>query len=426
MAVTPKLSAQRAERVKNMLVATFFVQALVTASIVIRVPEIISNLGLTKNLAIWGTITGLTGSAAMLSLIFAHRLIKSFGTTRVVRYGTLISTAIQGTLPLFHNYWLYFAITFVQAFFFSLYNTAANGQGLMVQKRLGRVILGSLHGAWSLGVGIATILSGILASFLPLNLHMGLIAGLGFIAHLVINTQLMNREEEAMSQTREKIEPKTSWIKTPSVVWLLGFGIAMGIWPELVMGDWMSLYSKQVMHVETSLIAIPFTGFAAAMIIGRFSTGWVSKKMQINRVGMFGGYIGGLAMALGILASHFLLPVSPLLAVTVEAVFFFIAGLGESVMVPAFYSAASHVRGIASTQAIARMGMVSSLSILVAKGVMGTLADTVGLTLAMIFPILTFFGSGYFQGLASKHSSRMEAENLENYPPTGSTPVVKV
>jgi len=236
----------------------------------------------------------------------------------------------------------------------------------------------------------------------------------------------MNRKEEAMSQTREKVEPKTPWIKTPSVIWLLGFGIAMGIWPELVMGDWMSLYSKQVLHVATGLIAIPFTGFAAAMIIGRFSAGWVSKRMQINRFGMFGGYVGGVSMALGILASLVLLPINELLAVSVEAAFFFIAGLGESVMVPAFYSAASHVRGIASTQAIARMGMVSSLSLLLAKGVMGSLADSVGLALAMIFPILAFFGSGYFQGLASKHSTRMEAENLQNYPPTGSTPVVEL
>ncbi|MEN9992818.1 MAG: hypothetical protein RLY83_388 [Actinomycetota bacterium] len=426
MASATKISRERAERVNKALIGTFFVQAMVTMAIVIRIPEIIDNLHLSNNLAIWGTITGLSGIGSMLALVFAHRLVLRFGTTAVTRYGTLAATVIQGVLPLIGNYWLYFVVTFVQAIFFSLYNNAANGQALMVQKRLKRVVLGSIHGAWSLGVGVASIISGILANFLPLALHMGIIAGVGFIAHLVLNAQLMNREEEKLSQIKVKVEKKISWLKTPGIIWLLALGLFMGIWPEVVMGDWMSLYSKNVMHLTASLIAIPFTSFAIAMIVGRFATGWIASKMHINRAGMFGGYFGGVGMILGLLASHFLLPINQLLAVSVQAFFFFIAGLGESIMVPAFYSAASHVRSIPPTQALARMGMANSLIFIVAKGVMGTLADTVGLTLAMLFPILAFFGSGYMQGVVGKKADKLEAQNLENYPPTGTIPIVTI
>jgi MFS family permease len=426
MAAALKVSRERAERINKALIGTFFTQAMVSMAIVVRIPEIIDNLALTKNLAIWGTITGLSGAGSILALVFAHRLVLRFGTTRVVRYGTLAATAIQGVLPLIGNYWLYFAITFVQAIFFSLYNNAANGQALMVQKRLKRVVLGSIHGAWSLGVGVASILSGILAGFLPLAWHMGIVAGLGFIAHLILNSQLMNREEEKLSQIKVKAEKKISWLKTPGIIWLLALGLFMGIWPELVMGDWMSLYSKNVMHLSASLIAIPFSAFALAMIIGRFATGWVSSKLPINRAAMFGGYFGGVGMLLGLLASHFLLPINQLLAVAVQSLFFFIAGLGESIMVPAFYSAASHVRTIPPTQALARMGLANSLIMILAKGVMGSLADTVGLTLAMLFPILAFFGSGYLQGVVGKKADKLEAQNLENYPPTGTIPIVTI
>jgi MFS family permease len=426
MAAALKVSRERAERINKALIGTFFTQAMVSMAIVVRIPEIIDNLALSKNLAIWGTITGLSGAGSILALVFAHRLVLRFGTTRVVRYGTLAATAIQGVLPLIGNYWLYFAITFVQAIFFSLYNNAANGQALMVQKRLKRVVLGSIHGAWSLGVGVASILSGILAGFLPLAWHMGIVAGLGFIAHLILNSQLMNREEEKLSQIKVKAEKKISWLKTPGIIWLLALGLFMGIWPELVMGDWMSLYSKNVMHLSASLIAIPFSAFALAMIIGRFATGWVSSKLPINRAAMFGGYFGGVGMLLGLLASHFLLPINQLLAVAVQSLFFFIAGLGESIMVPAFYSAASHVRTIPPTQALARMGLANSLIMILAKGVMGSLADTVGLTLAMLFPILAFFGSGYLQGVVGKKADKLEAQNLENYPPTGTIPIVTI
>jgi hypothetical protein len=162
------------------------------------------------------------------------------------------------------------------------------------------------------------------------------------------------------------------------------------------------------------------------MIIGRFSVGWISSKMSINRAAMFGGYFGGAAMTLGLVFGLLLVPVNQLLAVAVQALFFFIAGLGESIMVPAFYSAAAHVRAIPTTQVLARMSLANSLIFIVAKGVMGTLADAVGLALAMIYPILTFFGSGYMQSLIGKKVGKLKIQNLEDYPPTGSTPVVKV
>ncbi len=104
------------------MVGTFFTQALVSMAIIIRIPEIIENIGLSKNLAIWGTITGLSGLGSMLALVFAHRLVLRFGTTRVTQIGTLATTLIQGLLPLIGNYWIYFLASSLQFFFFSLYN----------------------------------------------------------------------------------------------------------------------------------------------------------------------------------------------------------------------------------------------------------------------------------------------------------------
>ena len=421
-----KISMERAEVIRKAMVGTFFTQALVTTAIIVRIPEIINNLGLSNNLAIWGTITGLTGTGSMIALLFAHRLVLRFGTTAVTRFGTLAATVIQGSLPLITNYWVYFVITLIQAFFFSLYNNGANGQSLMVQHRMKKVILGSIHGAWSLGVGVASVVAGILASFLPLAWHMGIIAALGFAAHLYFNSKLMSRDEEKMSQIREKAQVKTSWLKTPRFVWLLAIGMFVGIWPELVMGDWMSVYSTKVLHLTPALISIPFTGFAAAMIIGRFLTGRVSEKIHVNKAASIGGYAGGVAMTAGLVLGLVLLPINELLAVSVQAFFFFIAGLGESIMVPAFYSAASHIREIPSTQALARMNLVTSLIFIGAKGLMGTLADTFGLVVAMGFPVATYFASGFIQNIVGKKAKKREVENVIDFPPTGTIPVTVI
>ena len=426
MTARKKISMERADRVRLALIGTFFTQAMVTVAIVVRIPEIIKNLGLSNNLAIWGTITGFAGLGSMLALVFAHRLVQRIGTTRVIRIGTLASTAIQGVLPLIHNYWLYFIATFVQAMFFSFYNNGANGQALMIQHRMKKIILGPIHGAWSLGVAVSSLLAGVLSNFLPLTVQMGLVAGIGFVVHLVLNTQLLNHDEEKMSRVTEKSAARTSWLKTPRFVWLIAVGMFVGIWPELVMGDWMSVYSTKVLNLTPALIAIPFTAFATAMIIGRFATGWVSKRIHVNRAASYGGYLGGIAMTLGIVSGLVLLPINELLAVVVEALFFFIAGLGESIMVPAFYSAANHIREIPSSQALARLNMVTSIVMIGAKGLMGTLADTVGLAYAMIFPIVTFFVSGYIQNIVGKKARKREAENVTAYPPTGTVPIITI
>lgn len=425
MAETQKLTLERATRIKNSLVAMFFIQSMVIMGIVIRIPELIDKLGLSKNLTIWGTITGLSGVGGMLSLLFVHRLVARFGTTMVTQVGTLTASALQGVVVLLGNYWLYFIATFIQAMFVTMYNNSANAQALIVQKRLKRVVFGSIHGAWSLGVVVITMLSGWMASFLSLEMHIGIISGAGFLIHLFLGTQMMTRAEEKANQTKAKVEKKVSWLKTPGMVWLLAFTLFAGIWPEAVMGDWMSIYSTSVMHLNASLVAIPFTAFAIAMIIGRFSTGWISTKMHVNRAAMFGGYFGAVAMALGLLASHFLLPINQLLAVAVQGLFFFVAGLGESIMVPSAFAAASHIRGISASQALARISMGSNLSFIVAKSIMGSLADGVGLAIAMIFPIVIFVVSGYLQGVVATKSRRLEAQNLENYPPTGSVPVIE-
>lgn len=420
-----KLSLQRANRIKNSLVAMFFTQAVVLMSIVIRIPELIDRLGLSKNLTVWGTITGFSGAGGLLSLFIVHRVVQKFGTTAVTQVATMITCAIQAVVVLLGNYWLYFIASFVQTMFITMYNNSANAQALIVQKRLKKVILGSIHGAWSLGVVVASMLSGWFASFLSLEWHMGIIAVAGFIVNFVLGTQMMTRTEEKANQTKQKHEKKVSLLKTPGLVWLLSFTLFAGIWPEAVMADWMSLYSTKVMNLTASLVAVPFTAFALAMIIGRFSTGWISTKIHVNRAAMFGGYFGAIAMAAGIVSSYFLLPVNQLLAVSVQALFFFIAGLGESIMVPATFSAASHIRAIASSQALARISLGSNLSFIVAKSVMGSLADGVGLAIAMIFPITIFVISGYLQGVVAHKSKKLEAQNLENYPPTGSVPIVE-
>ena len=132
---------------------------------------------------------------------------------------------------------------------------------------------------------------------------------------------------------------------------------------------------------------------------------------------------GYFPMLLGIISGLALMNVNIWLAIIVESVFFFIAGLGESIQVPAFYSAASHIREIPSSQALARMNLATSPMIIGAKALMGVLAASVGLVWAMLFPIIAFIASGVVQQMVGKRARYRELNNLTAFPPTGTIAV---
>jgi uncharacterized membrane protein (DUF485 family) len=85
-------------------------------------------------------------------------------------------------------------------------------------------------------------------------------------------------------------------------------------------------------------------------------------------------------------------------------VFFAIAGLGISSMVPGFFSAAGNVEGLSTAQALSRMLLLNTIVVIFAKMLMGSLIDASSLPLAMIFPIATFAIAAVIAGIvANKH-----------------------
>ena len=178
----------------------------------------------------------------------------------------------------------------------------------------------------------------------------------------------------------------------------------MGMWPELVIMDWASVYGKEVIGVDSSRAAWPYTLFVMAMILGRFSIGRLTKKYNVARLSQVGGIFGSIALAIAVFASASLAESNQDLALLVLCVFFAIAGLGISSMVPGFFSAAGNVEGLSTAQALSRLLMFNTVVVIFAKMFMGSLIDASSLPLAMIFPIITFAIAGVIAGVvANKH-----------------------
>jgi hypothetical protein len=292
----------------------------------------------------------------------------------------------------------------------------------MLQKQVKQVILGKFHAAWSIGAGISAAVSGVLASFMSLQLHLILVGALALVAFEVSIRKMLAPSEDGHHEERQASR-KVPFFKSPTQLWLLAAGFFAGVFPELVMMDWSALFSQQVMLLSPTLGAVPFASFMLAMIGGRLLITRATEKYHISELSKWGGIYGSIMMAIGLVVAPPIVEHDPILALVVLSLFWALGGFGLAPLVPSFFGAAGHVTGLTTSQALARMSLLNSLAVIGAKVVMGGLAESVGLQIAFVLPIVLMFIAGILSGRLAKQAKRKEA--VENaFPITGSLTVI--
>lgn len=418
-----KIAESRIKAIRLALSLTFFTQGIAALSWIPRIPEFIENLGVTKD--VWGAVIGVGGIGALVPLVFTNRLVARFGTTPIIRITSLTMCFIFMALPYPTQWWLFLVLHFTLSVVISTFNIALNSQAVSFQKAIDKVLLSSFHGSWSIGAATSAAVTGVVATFTPLKVQMFVIPLVCLVLFWVTSTQLLTPEEDSHGKDKPR-EKTVSWLKSPSYLWLLAIGLFAGMWPELVIMDWSSVYSKEVLGLDASRAAWPYTVFVAAMIVGRFSITKLTEKYSINRLSQIGAIFGSIAMALAYFLSSTLAKANPDLALLLLCVFFAISGIGIASMVPSFYSAAGHVKGLPTPAALSRMALFSSLVAIFARMGMGSLIQHIGLSLSMIFPVLLFVIAGIISGVVANRNKKLEAEQALAYPPTSPVAAIDV
>jgi predicted MFS family arabinose efflux permease len=406
------ISAKRARTAQIALLLIFFTQGFAAMSTLPRIPEILTQIYVV--FAEWGLIIGISGLGSLLPLVFTSRLVVRYGTTLVIRLSALGVTLSLFSIPWIRDPALMFLVYLAQALMFSTFNIALNAQAVAFQKKLGRVVLGTLHGAWSVGAALTAAFTGwLMAINLDFKIQMVIVPAFALIMFQVAGSQLLTHEEEKGGQEPKKTK-KVSWLKSPTYLWVVAIGLFAGMWPELAVMDWSALFVKQVYNGEyNASVGLPYAILGATMVVGRFSIAFLTKRIHISTLSQWGGYIGASAMALGVFMAG--LPGGFFM----QCVFFGIAGFGLAPQVPSSYSAAGHIKGLSTAQALSRMSLVNALIVMFAKLYMGALAQSFNLQVAFLFPIAMFYIAGIVAGFVAKHSKRQVNEDATAYPPTG-------
>ncbi|MEN9954483.1 MAG: hypothetical protein RLZZ41_147 [Actinomycetota bacterium] len=414
------LPADRLKSAQTALAVFFFTQGFVAITFIPRIPEIIEQIGV--SFAVWGLIIGFAGIGSLLPLLVANRLVGRFGTRPIINISSVFIVLSVMSLAWAPNGFVFFIFQTVMMFSMSFFNIAINAQSVMLQKRVKKVIIGKFHAAWSIGAGASAALSGIMASFVSLQIHLFVVPLVCLVVFQVYVRSMLSPEEDGHKEEKQASK-KVPFLKSPNQLWLLALGLFTGVFLELVMMDWSALFSQQVMLLSPTLGAVPFASFMIAMIAGRLLITKATEKYHISELSKWGGIYGSIMMAVGLIVAPPLVEYNQILALAVLSFFWALGGFGLAPLVPSFFGAAGHVAGLTTSQALARMSLLNSLAVIGAKVVMGGLAETVGLQIAFVLPIILMFIAGILSGRLAKQAKRKEA--VENaFPITGSLTVI--
>jgi MFS family permease len=383
-----------ATRARTGLLATFFFMGVVSMAWVARIPEIRDANGLNNGQL--GLILISSTAGAILGAQLAGRLVHSYGTKAVIRVAIIImpiGLILMGfsTSPIT----LIFGL-FIMGLGYSSMDIASNTQAVVIEKLLGRRVMSSFHALWSSGAFATTVLGGSIAKHVSPRDNLVGVGIVCFFLFIPAVRMLLSAELDEHSGGEEETEAKIPFFgKSVLPLWGMGIGLLGGLIAEGAASDWGAILLRDDMGFGIGVNASAFAVFSLAMITARFMGDRALDHFGPRKTVLYGGYLGGIGLGAGIAIGVPLSDTQPILALIIVNIGFACAGIGIGPMFPAYILAASEVPGIASSIAIARVGVIGIAGYFIGPSVTGALAQVLTLPVAMMYPVLMLLLAGY-------------------------------
>lgn len=353
-------------------VSTFFaVLGFISAGWIARIPALTTKLDL--DTAQLGSILLFIAIGSILAFQVIGRLIERYGSDRTTFRFSLGFIAALALLALAPNPAVLAAALFLYGAAFGATDVAMNAQGVTVEHRLRKPIMGSLHGYFSLGALFGGAISALFAQFdIGIEANLLIFVALGFV--LVTWADRGQIRDEPLPAN---VEPKRGGLRfelPPRVLWPLGVIAFCGAVGEGAMADWGALYVHDELGSTEGVAAFGFTVFSTTMLIGRFAGDKIVASYGPGRVVRVGAIVSALGLTGGLL-----------LNTTVSAIAgFAVMGIGLAFVFPVVYSAAGSIPGIPSGRGVAAVATIGYTGFLAGPPLLGFLARATSIQASLL------------------------------------------
>jgi fucose permease len=362
----------------------FFANGVLFASWVSRIPGVKEAGGLTEaqlSLPLFAMSAG-----TFLTLPLTSRLVHHLGS-RAVTVGAAAGCCLALPLPgLVRSLPLLALALLVLGAAIGAMDVGMNAQAAALERRVGRSIMASFHGLWSLGGLFGASLGGRLAAAeVPPAAHLAAVAALLVPAVIAAGRGLAADPPPA--------GPASSPFALPSrAVLAVGLIGACGAIVEGGIADWGGVYLR-ARGTGTGMAAAAYAAFCLAMTVGRFAGDRLIDAVGPIRLLRAGALLAAAALALALLA-----PAPPLAVAG-----FALAGLGMSATFPVAFSAAGNIPGTVPGTAIAAVATMAYGAGLTGPPVIGLLAGATSLPFALALLVVLAAAIAALAGSASTH-----------------------
>lgn len=330
-----------------------------------QIPLLLPRHDITKS--VLGLLILVLGLGAVTAMLFAGRLIARHGTRTVLR---AFSLSIVPVLPAVvyapDVATLALAMALLGAMLGCM-DVAMNANAVEVERRLGRAIMSSSHGFWSLGGFIGGAAGGWVLEQVGAEAQALWAAG-GAAALVLAAMPFLIVEDRTPAPVPAEGAPRPRLIPRDGIVLLLGMLALFCMVPEGAVLDWAALYLSGTFGSDVSRAALGFAFFSAAMAVMRFAGDAVRNRFGAVKTLRVSAIVAAAGMMGGALA-----PTDTLVIAS-----FFVAGLGIANTVPIMFSAAGNLPGLPTGTGIAAVTMFGYSGILVAPSTIGFVAEHVG------------------------------------------------
>jgi hypothetical protein len=357
------VSATRIRRAHVALAVVFVCFGTIDGTWAARLPAIQDRLGLDSGRL--GLTMFSATMVATLALAPAGMLVSRFGSRIPTAAGLLIIASGLAAAGLAPSFATLLAAAALLGLGIGNLDVAANAHGVAVEKAVGRPVLSSLHGFWSVGLltgsavaaGAAAVAASPRMQF-PLVGAAAALAGLACVPRLLRGTASVDVARFALPGGP---------LALPAFLMFCSFFL------ETASMNWSAVFLAGPAEASGAVAAGGVVAYSIAMAIARFAGDPLTLRWGVGGISRRGGalVVAGIALVLATRA-----PVPGLAG-------FALVGAGCAAIVPALFRASAAVPGVSAGAGIAAVATAGYLGGVVNGPAIGFLARAVGLTAAM-------------------------------------------
>lgn len=365
-------------KAKNATKAIFLVCGLGMSSWAPMVPYAKDRLGL--NDADLGLLLLLLGAGAIVMMPVSGILAHRYGTRIVIWYAAIIMALTLPTLLIISSpIWMGLAI-FIFGSAIGTVDVAMNAQAVQVQNSLGKPVMSSLHGLFSVGGLFGSLGIGFL-------MKMGLspVTAAVSIAVLLIIIVLWKYKDlfdvGTEKQLIQEFSSESANEKTKGLSWLKGSIIFLGLMcfsvflSEGAMLDWSALFLTENKGINAEMAGLGYAAFSIAMATMRLLGDKIVSRFSGKTVVIGGSVIAASGLFLAIL--------TPWLVTSLIG--FVLLGVGAANIVPVFFSEGGRIKNVPATISIPAITTIGYAGQLAGPALLGFIAHQFSLNWAFAF-----------------------------------------